>query len=439
MTASWPQRALAAGILCATLIAGVCRGDNVVLVASPFPKEILSAYKQAFDAQSPDTRVEFLNFPATQILAFVRGRPPGARPDVFWGSSPEAFRALQRENLLEPSPETANPDIPTHIGRVRINAADGTTLGQALSGYGIMWNTRYLAARGLTPPASWDELAEARYFGHVVMAPPSRSSTTHLIVESILQGKGWDAGWSLIMRLAGNAATLTERTFDVPNAITRGRFGLGPVVDFLALSGKYSGFPVDFRYPWPNVVTPAGIARLRGARNPEGGRAFVAFALSEAGQRLLLRPEISRLPVLPAAYASADRPSGFPDLSDVARSSLPDYAAELSAARYRSVNALFDQLITFQHRDLVRITARMHALEARLARTPNAAAAALLDEARQLAYRTPVTAAEARADASHVDEDVRMAAREADWSRQRRRDLADVDARLDRAFAQVAP
>ena len=227
MTGRWLRRALAAGMLCATLIAGVCRGDNVVLVASPFPKEILSAYKQAFDAQSPDTRVEFLNFPATQILAFVRGRPPGARPDVFWGSSPEAFRALQREDLLEPSPDTANPDIPTHIGRVRINAADGTTLGQALSGYGIMWNTRYLAARGLTPPESWDELAEARYFGHVVMAPPSRSSTTHLIVESILQGKGWDDGWSLIMRLAGNAATLTERTFDVPNAITRGRFGLG--------------------------------------------------------------------------------------------------------------------------------------------------------------------------------------------------------------------
>ena len=48
--------------------------------------------------------------------------------------------------------------------------------------------------------------ADARYFGHVVMSSPSRSSTTHLIFESILQGKGWDAGWSLILRMAGNAA-----------------------------------------------------------------------------------------------------------------------------------------------------------------------------------------------------------------------------------------
>ena len=44
---------------------------EIVLVASSFPKEILSAYKKAFDEQSAEYRVEFVNFPATNAVVHV--------------------------------------------------------------------------------------------------------------------------------------------------------------------------------------------------------------------------------------------------------------------------------------------------------------------------------------------------------------------------------
>ncbi len=415
---------------------------SIVLVASSFPKEILSAYKKAFDDQSTEYRVEFVNFPATNAISYVRDRTPGSRPDVFWGSSPDTFSALKRHQLLQTLDGLGNPDIPPVIGKLNIDDSENFYRGQALSGYGIMWNKRYLETRGITPPKAWADLAQPEYFGHIVMSSASRSSTTHLIVESILQGTGWDAGWALILQIAGNCATITARSFDVPNNITRGRFGLGPVVDFFALSGKYSGAPVDFAYAWPSPITPVGIGLINGARNPEGGKAFIAFTLSEAGQRLLLRPEISRLPVLPSVYDTGDRPADYPNLFDITRSYLPAYAPDISESRYQMVGALFDQLITFRHRELAAITKNMHDVAEQLRRTPDTEAAALLDRARELVYRAPTPENDellSRKPLKTREHIAAIAGREAEWSRQTDKNLSTARAWLAQANERLRP
>lgn len=418
----WLRGRCGLGLLLMLLLACSAPGaTETVLVASPFPKALLSAYKQAFDAQSPDYRVEFVNFPATNTIAYFHDRAPGSRIDVFWGSSPDTFHALRRHGLLQSLAHLSNPAIPENIGPLAVDDPAYFYRGQALFGYGIMWNKSYFEARGLPPPRTWADLSRADYFGHIVMPSASRSSTTHLIVEAMLQGLGWDAGWALILRIAGNCATITERTFDVPDSITRGRFGLGPVVDFLALSGKYSGFPVEFTYVWPGAITPASIALISGARNPEGGKAFIAFTLSEAGQRLLLRPEISRLPVLPSVYDSADRPADYPNLSRMMHEPPPDYAPSLSEVRYQMVGALFDQLITFRHRKLVAITQSMHEVAGLLRQHPHPEAEQKFEQARELVYRAPI--AEDDALLTHQllktrEQIAAIALQEAAWARQ---------------------
>lgn len=392
-----------------------------VVVASSFPKEVLVAYKKAFDERNSRYRVEFVNFPGTNILSFLTDRMPGSRPDVFWSSSPDSFRSLRRHGLLQPIGNRGNPDVPVKIGSLNIDDAQGFYKGQALSGHGIVWNTRYLAARSITPPASLSDIIKPEFFGHLVMSSPSRSGTTHLIVESILQGAGWDDGWSLILQIAGNSATITDRSFDVPNSVSSGRFGVGLVVDFLALSGKYSGFPVEFTYTWPSAIIPASIALVAGAANPEGGLQFIDFALSEAGQRLLLRPEISRMPVLPGVYGSADRPAGYPDLFDAIKKYPSTYDPDISEARHLVVNALFNQLVTFRHSELVSVTKAIQTAERCLAKRPNEAAAAMIAEARSLTYRPPISEKDELASSPHFQTRghiAAIAAREAQWARQ---------------------
>ena len=46
--------------------------------------------------------------------------------------------------------------------------------------------------------------------------------------------------------MMGNAAAVTDRSFAVPDGVNNGQYGVGIVIDFFGLAGKYSGFPVDF-------------------------------------------------------------------------------------------------------------------------------------------------------------------------------------------------
>ncbi len=86
-------------------------------------------------------------------------------------------------------------------------------LGQALAGYGIMYNTRLIKAKKLAPPASWADLLAPDWYGNVGITSPSRSGTMHLTVETILQGEGWDKGWNTLLRMSGNSAAITDRSF----------------------------------------------------------------------------------------------------------------------------------------------------------------------------------------------------------------------------------
>lgn len=374
--ALWATLALAAPAL----------ADQIVVVTS-FPKELTEAYKRAYEAKFPGDKVEILNKNTNAGIAYVRELPPGNRPDVFWASAPDAFEVLSRGKLLAKF-VGGNKDIPAKIGSYPTNDPDGLYYGQAASGYGLMWNTRYLRANKLAEPREWVDLVKPEYFGHVALSSPSRSGTTHLTVETILQGEGWKKGWEQILMICGNAATISERSFGVPDGVNSGQFGIGLVIDFFGLAAKYSGFPVDFVYPAMTAVVPANIALIEGAKSPEGAKRFIQYTLSEEGQALMLDPKISRLPVLEKTYAKA--PKGYPNVFEIARRAKVNFNSDLSESRYYLVTSLFDQLVTFRLKELNAATKAIHTAGAALARKPNAKGSALLAQARELAYTVPV-------------------------------------------------
>ena len=63
------------------------------------------------------------------------------------------------------------------------------------------------------------------------MSSPSRSDTNHLMVESLLQQKGWIKGWETLLTTAGNLVTISSRSFGVADKIKSGPGVAGPVID----------------------------------------------------------------------------------------------------------------------------------------------------------------------------------------------------------------
>ena len=371
----------------AVIVSSAALADTVTVVTS-FPKELTEAYKKAYEKKYPNDKVEILNKGTTAGIAYVREQSAGNRAEIFWVSAPDAFEVLATEKLLQ-KVDLPPSGIPDKVGSYPVNDPEGFYRGQALAGYGLMWNTRYMQAHKLPPPKEWADLVKPVYFGHVATSSPSRSGTTHLTFETILQGEGWDKGWNQILRIAGNCAAVTERSFGVPDGVSNGQFGIGLVIDFFGLAAKNSGFPVEFAYPSVTAIVPANIGLIAGAKSPEAGKRFLQYTLSDEGQALLLDPKISRLPVLPATYAKA--PAGYPNPFGGTIQAKVNFDSNLSESRYYVVSSLFDQVITFRLKELQAATKAIHEAEKRL----GGKASAQLDEARKLAFTPPVSAQQA--------------------------------------------
>lgn len=368
---------------------------GTVTVITSFPKELTQAYKVAFEKANPSIKLEILNKNTVQGISYVRELPVGQRPEIFWASAPDAFEVLANQKLLEKISDLSNKATPAKVGSYPINDPQGLYLGQALAGYGMMLNTRYLAANKLPPPKQWSDLTQAIYFGHVAVSSPSRSGTTHLTVETLLQGEGWDKGWQQILQIAGNCAAITERSFGVPDGVNNGQFGIGLVIDFFGLAGKFSGFPVEFIYPDVTSVVPANIALISGSKNQAEAKKFIEFSVSLEGQQLLYDPKISRLPILPPEAMGGKTPAGYPNPFELAKRAKVKFDSELSETRYNAVSAMFDQTITFRLKELQAATKAIQAAEMALTKKPNVKGTALLKEARELAFSPVVNSQKA--------------------------------------------
>jgi ABC-type Fe3+ transport system substrate-binding protein len=384
--------ALAAAAL--ILVAGAAGGQGVedrLVIVTSFPKDLTAPYAKAFEKKYPGTKVEVQNRNTAAAVTFIRETKSNP-PDLMWASAPDAFAVLKNDNLLQKYQPKAK-GIAQKVGAYPVNDPDGFYVGFAASGYGIMYNTRYLKANKLVAPKEWGDLKKATYYRHVGISAPSRSGTTHLTVETILQGEGWDKGWATLLEIGGNLTEVSDRSFGVPDAVNSGQYGVGIVIDFFGLSARASGFPVEFVYPSVTAIVPANIGIITNAKNQKAAAAFIEFLLSEEGQQILLDPKIQRLPVRLSTYKKA--PAGYPNpFTDSRLKGIP-FNSDLSEGRYELLNSLFDRLITFRLKDLNAAWQAIHTAEAKLGARPSAEAKRLVTEARKLASTVPITEKEA--------------------------------------------
>ena len=409
-----------------------------VTVVTSFSKDVTDPLKKAFEKAVPGAVLEVQNRNTNAGVKFLEETRSNNQVDLVWASAPDAFEVLKAKKLLAAYKPKAT-GIAEKVGSYPVNDKDGFYVGFAASGYGIMWNERYVKANKLPTPKEWQDLAQAPYFDHVSISAPSRSGTTHLTIETVLQGEGWAKGWRTTKEISGNLRQVTDRSFGVPEAVNSGQVGYGIVIDFFAFSSQGAGFPVKFVYPSVTTLVPANIGIVANAPNKAGAEAFVEYLLSPAGQETLLEPTIRRLPVRPETYAKA--PADYPNpFKDKNLQGLLTFNAETSEGRTAVVDTLFDQLITFQLEPLKAATKALHEVDAALAKKPNAQASALAKEARDLIAAMPVTEAQAASPELRAaftggkEKGARQAELEQQWAAFAKDNYAKAKAKADEAL-----
>jgi len=269
----------------------------------------------------------------------------GCRIDILFGGGVYDHQQAAGQGLLVAPWSSTHmpPDLFT-------DARDGTVLipeglagepwrsdlffGTALSTFGIVYNRDRLVDLGIsTPPTCWEDLTDSRYFQHLGVADPTKSGSIAKAFEMIVYQQcvravrqagfdaaavaaveqriqeggegdvppayaqaietGWLAGIRLLQIIGANARYFTDGAGRIPVDVSAGNAAAGVAIDFYGRFQAEVTTPPDGT-PRMEYITPRGgssisadpISLLRGAREPELARRFIAFVLSAEGQAL---------------------------------------------------------------------------------------------------------------------------------------------------------
>lgn len=296
-------------------------------ILTSYQADVITPLREAFQRHRPDIRVRVLNknthAAVDEILA-----GNDRQFDLFWASAPEAFVVLHKADSL-------------------VDLGYGHYTDFAWSAVGWTWRGDRSAASQFPVPQDWNDLLDPVFARGIALSHPMRSGTMHSLLETVLQDRGWHAGWAWVLELAGQLHTISARSFGVLEGVENGEFTLGLTIDFLALTRSHQG--LVFRYGRPVIMIPARIAGLKGGGQPNAARAFMDFVLSEEGQRILLRPDIRRIPVNAKVRKELEI-SLHPEVRAALNFSWSRYDPDLAARRYWEVKQIFEAFVA---RDLL--------------------------------------------------------------------------------------
>ncbi|MCX7803887.1 MAG: extracellular solute-binding protein [Planctomycetota bacterium] len=356
-------------------------GDVALVILSPHWDGIKEEFGRAFERRYCEktgrrVRVEWLDvgggtgdmkrYIESQFAA-SRGRTSGV--DVFFGGGADTHMELASAGYLEPVdlPEEILSRIASETNGIPVyDARDGKWYGACLSGFGILYNKVVLARLGVPEPRTWADLADPRLRTWIGCGDPTSSGAIHVCFEIILQGYGFEKGFGILTRIAGNVRAFNEGGSAVTRDVNMGQVACGMVIDFLALpplrtrGGEHLGFVIPKGL---SVYSADPIAVLKGAPHYETAVAFLEFVMGEEGQRLWYqkrgtpggpeRFDLERFPVMPDLYDRGlpTNLSGKPPFGP-ADPAVLRYDPVLSGKRWRLLNDLLRATILDSHREL---------------------------------------------------------------------------------------
>lgn len=205
--------------------------------------------------------------------------------DVFWGSDPLLYLALdERGKLEEYRPkgfENLKEEFKTGGGYTYTNER-----------YGVVIYNRDVVSGDLS---SYKDLLREEYKGNICHADPAFSSTGLALVSSLWNLDGEPGSFHEGLR--ENGLFLTKKNSDVPSKIQEGEFliGIAPHDAVLRLQkkAKNDGYPTPLAICWPEegavaIQRPVAISKNenRPQVNEEIAEAFIDFLISKKAQNI---------------------------------------------------------------------------------------------------------------------------------------------------------
>ncbi len=242
-------------------------------------------YVELFDqfAKEVNAKVDFLSMSSGEVISRIEAEGGKPMADLWFGGGIDAFMAAKDAGLLESY-------IPKEADKVNSQFRDeeGYWIAKGLTVVGFLVNEELLKEKGLEVPTTWEELADPKYKGEIIMANPAISGTNYAAVKGILDMYGEEEGWAYLEKLNNNIPFYGKRGKDPEEKTVAGEFAIGIIpVDKTSfdLAEKHNLtviYPED-GIPW----VPEGVAIFKNSDGADIAKAFIDFMLRDENQEKL--------------------------------------------------------------------------------------------------------------------------------------------------------
>jgi iron(III) transport system substrate-binding protein len=197
--------------------------------------------------------------------------------DVLTHSEPAAANALGKKGLFVAFK-------PANFDKVPDAAKDpnGLFVGQRLN-----MMTHYLRSDKVAEadePKTWNDFADGKYNGKLVLSDPSFTALQVSVVGTISKAQGW----GYYEKLRANDAMVVQGNQQVADMLKRGErvIAVG-ALDSYAADLKREGHPIKTLYPSDGVfVIPSPTSVIRGSPNPNAAKLFAEFMIGDVAQKI---------------------------------------------------------------------------------------------------------------------------------------------------------
>lgn len=230
-----------------------------------------------------------------------RGRSGGADgADVWWSNEPFGSVRLSEAGVLRPYTSEAAEGAFDGGWPATLRGERGDWYGHALRARVLVWS----ADRVDHPPITVEELTEPEWKGRIGIARPE-FGTTRGHMAALHGALGPDGFEAWLTALKANGVRVYDANSSVVRAVWMGEIDVGLTDTDDVLVGQGRGWGVAMSQPTDvPLVVPSTVGLVAGGANPEGGRRFIDWLLSGAGERVLFESESHNTPIHPAAAGS---------------------------------------------------------------------------------------------------------------------------------------
>ena len=239
----------------------------------------------AFDAFTEKTgiKVEYVEISTGKALAQLQAENGNTTADIWFGGGVDSYISATDLGYLEqyvsPEAEAINPAY---------SDADGYWTGLALVPAGFLVNNDVLAEKNLEAPKTWEDLADPKYKGEIIMASTAISGTQYAILNGTIQAYGEEKGWEVWKGINENVDFYAQGGGEPGPKCAAGEFGIAVLAMTGGTFAMEAEYPVTAVYPEDMIPwTPAPIAIFKNSQNKDAAKVFVDYFLSKEGQEAL--------------------------------------------------------------------------------------------------------------------------------------------------------